>query len=164
MALTDKLSKPKLEVNTQTKLQEKEDSLNQAAKDLLEQLPDHAGQLVHSLTKQYQQPLWQTTCGMLLALHLEGRMSEFRIDPAWKQGFKTHELQCQYKPCSKKFPPRHLGQLYCSNDCGLLDAGVIPISRGSVKDAVNTRPKFDTNKPTTSADWADSTEDSPEVA
>ena len=113
-------------VLTQARLEEKETKLNQAAGDLLEQLPDHAGQLVHTLSKQNQMPLWQATCGILLAVHLEGRLSECRRDPAWKDGFKTKELTC--KQCNKTFTPKHIAQPYCSNDCGLVAAGVIPIS------------------------------------
>jgi len=106
---------------TQTKLALQSAKLNQAAADLLEQLPDHAGQLVHSLCKQYQMPLWQYTAGILLAVHLEGRLSEFRLDPAWKDGLKTSELICKH--CGKSFKPRHIGQPYCSNECGMAAVG-----------------------------------------
>lgn len=95
----------------------KESKLNQAALDLLLQLPDHAGQLVQSLAKQYQMPLWQYISGILLAVHLEGRLSEFRIDPAWREGFKTKTLKCKH--CNKDFVPRHINQPFCSNECGL---------------------------------------------
>lgn len=97
------------------------DKLNQSAADMLEQLPDHAGQLVHSLAKQYRMPLWQYVSGILLAVHLEGRLSEFRIDPAWRDGFKTNELVCKH--CGKKFPPKRINQPYCCNECGLAAEG-----------------------------------------
>ena len=179
MALAEKLKKeqvepkPKIlekeveteaEVTSEVELQNKETLLNQAAIDLLHQLPDHADQLVHSLAKQYQQPIWRIACGMWLALHLEGRMSEFRVDPAWKHGFKTRELTCQYKPCGKKFPPRHIGQLYCSNECGLSAADIVSIPRENVKNATISKPKFDTNKPGDSGEWADSIETPLEAA
>jgi len=114
--------KPKTETPTNKPPQEDravvEARLNQAASDLLEQLPDHVGQLVHSLAKQFQMPLWQYTCGILLAVHLEGRLSEFRIDPAWREGLKTKTLIC--KQCKKSFVPRHINQPYCCNECGIL--------------------------------------------
>lgn len=97
--------------------------LNDSASMLLRQLPDHAGQLVETLAKQYSMPIWQYVTGILLAVHLEGRLSEFRLDPAWKDGLKTKELKCQYKPCSKMFKPRHIGQPYCTNECGTKATG-----------------------------------------
>uniref|UniRef100_A0A6M3IJ19 Uncharacterized protein n=1 Tax=viral metagenome TaxID=1070528 RepID=A0A6M3IJ19_9ZZZZ len=95
--------------------------LNSSAEALLDQLPDHAGQLVHSLATQYSIPIWQYTCAILLAVHMEGRLSEFRLDPAWKDGLRTKELICKH--CGTKFSPRHIGQPFCSNDCGLAAAG-----------------------------------------
>lgn len=112
-----------------------EQRLNTAASGLLEQLPDHAGQLVHSLAKQYQMPLWQYTCGILLAVHLEGRLSEFRLDPAWRDGLKTKELTCKH--CGKSFKPRHIGQPFCSNECGLLATGPEEIRKSLNKDSVH---------------------------
>jgi len=97
--------------------------LNDSALLLIDQLPDHIGQLLENLSTQYQIPIWQYTVGVILAVHLEGRLSEFRLDPAWKDGLKTKELQCKYKPCSKMFKPRHIGQPYCSNECGLAATG-----------------------------------------
>lgn len=94
-----------------------ETNLNKAASELLAQLPDHVGQLVHSLSKQYRMLLWQYTCGILLAVHLEGRLSEFQLDPAWKQGLRTQTLKCKH--CNKDFTPRRINQVYCSNECGL---------------------------------------------
>ena len=95
--------------------------LNDAAQLLIDQLPDHAGELLESLAKQYTMPLWQYTTGILLAVHLEGRLSEFRLDPAWKSGLKTKELICKH--CKKPFTPKHIGQPYCSNECGLAATG-----------------------------------------
>ena len=91
--------------------------LNDSARLLLSQLPDHVGELVENLSSQYQIPIWQYTTGILLAVHLEGRLSEFRLDPAWKDGLKTKELVCKH--CNKSFKPLHIGQPYCSNTCGL---------------------------------------------
>jgi len=119
MAKQDKTDKSDIQTNKLTDIQLTlaETKLNQAAADLLTQLPDHAGQLVHSLAKQYQMPLWQYTAGILLAVHLEGRLSEFRIDPAWRDGMKTKTLKCKH--CGEAFVPRHINQPYCSNICGL---------------------------------------------
>ena len=123
-----------------TKQMLQEAKLNQAAQDLLAQLPDHAGQLVHSLSKQFQIPLWQYLSGILLAVHLEGRLSEFRLDPAWKDGLRTKELIC--KQCKKSFTPRHIAQPYCCNECGLIAAGVLPQPSPKQESInVNTSPK-----------------------
>jgi len=95
--------------------------LNKAAQLVIDQIPDHAGQLINTLSKQFSIPVWQYTAGILLAVHLEGRLSEFRLDPAWKDGIKTKELICKH--CNKPFAPQHIGQPYCSNECGLAATG-----------------------------------------
>ena len=99
----------------------KVEELNKAAQLVIDQIPDHAGQLINTLATQFSVPIWQYTAGILLAVHLEGRLSEFRLDPAWKDGLKTKELIC--KQCGKTFKPRHIGQPYCSNECGTIATG-----------------------------------------
>ena len=141
-----------------------EDKLELAAKSIIEQLPDHAGELIVNLSKQYQVPLWQYTCGILLAVHLEGRLSEFRLDPAWKEGLRQKLLKCQYDKCNQMFKARHINQPYCSNECGLLAAGVVPISKENIKNAVISKPKFNTTKPNPTGDWADPVDDTLEAA
>ena len=140
-----KKEQPKTNKPTPSQLMLAETKLNQAAKDLLEQLPDHAGQLVHSLAKQFQMPLWQYACGILLAVHLEGRLSEFRVDPAWKAGLKTKELKCKY--CGSVFTPRHINQPYCSNECGLAATGPKPKKEPKPNVAVNVRAASPDNIP-----------------
>jgi len=130
--------------------------LDKAAELLLGQIPDHAGELVHSLSKQFQIPLWQYLDGILLAVHLEGRLSEFRLDPAWKDGLKTKELKCKH--CNKMFKPVHIGQPYCSNECGFAATGPEPhIEKTPIEEPQDNEPlrtdltkHLDTNKP---SDW-----------
>jgi hypothetical protein len=153
------LDKPKTETPTNKPPPEDraiaEARLNQAASDLLEQLPDHAGQLVHSLAKQYQMPLWQYTSGILLAVHLEGRLSEFRIDPAWREGLKTKTLIC--KQCKKEFTPKHINQPYCCNECGIA-ANQARQPKKDIHHAVRTlRSKLSADHTPSGAGWATAT-------
>jgi hypothetical protein len=129
------------------KLLLQESKLNQASQDLLDQLPDHVGQLVTSLAKQTYIPQWQLVCGVLLAVHQEGRLSEFRLDPAWKDGLRTKELVCQYAKCGKTFTPKRIAQKYCSTECGLKADGMWKIPE--TKPNANILPA---NNPS-SADW-----------
>jgi len=130
--------------------------LNLAAEALLKQLPDHAGDLVVSLSKQFTLPIWQYVTGILLAVHLEGRLSEFRLDPAWKDGLKQNLLRCQWTACGKMFKPRHIGQKFCSNDCGNLATGPREIF-GNVKPV----PDIPTSIPDPTHDSAGSSWTSP---
>jgi len=147
---------------TQTKLDLQSAKLNAAATLLLEQLPDHAGQLVHELAKQYQIPLWQYLGGVLLAVHLEGRLSEFRLDPAWKDGLRTKELQCQY--CKKMFKPRHVNQPYCSNECGLAANPPKPHIEEVVRIVPTTGTDRGIPRPNNSSAWTDAPELNDEAA
>lgn len=90
--------------------------LDNAAELLLQQLPDNAGELVRILRTEYEMPLWQLFCGILLAMHLEGRLSAFTLDPAWRDGIRQRDLVC--KKCKKPFTPIHINQLYCTDICG----------------------------------------------
>jgi len=91
-------------------------TLNKACKDLLDQLPDGVGSLVEAMAKERGIPLWHCTCGILLEVHTEGRLSAITIDPAWKQGFRQKELICAQ--CKNPFKPIRLNQVYCCNNCG----------------------------------------------
>ena len=147
--------KPKQPTNkpTQPKLDLESAKLNNAARELLEQIPDHAGQLVHELAKQTQIPLWQHVCGVLLAVHQEGRLSEFRLDPAWKDGLRTKELVCKH--CGKKFNPRHVNQPYCSNACGMAANPIGPFKEPK-QDVVTTASTLGVPVDDGSDSWSDS--------
>jgi hypothetical protein len=122
-----KKAQPKEEPKQPTKVEKNEPNavkqrlatkgLNDAAQLIIDQLPDHAGELLVALKDQYRVELWQYVCGVMLTMHLEGRLADFRLDPAWREGLKKKELECKY--CHKMFAPRHIGQPYCSNECGL---------------------------------------------
>lgn len=106
--------------NTQLQVEKPtEFRLNLAARLLLDQLPDHVGELAITLAHEYQLPLWHFMCGVILEVHYEGRLSSFQIDPAWKDGFKQKELVCQWTECGKKFKPLRIAQKFCSNECGI---------------------------------------------
>jgi len=92
-------------------------NLDNSATLLLAQLPDHCGELVENLSKEYQIPLWQMFCGILLAMHLEGRLSAFQLDPAWRENLRQDKLICDR--CKQTFKPDHLAQKYCSEKCGV---------------------------------------------
>lgn len=91
-------------------------TLNKASKDLLDQLPDGVGALIVSMSKERGIPIWHYTCGLLLEIHTEGRLSAITIDPSWKQGLRQKELICGQ--CKQKFKPQRLNQVYCTNKCG----------------------------------------------
>ena len=93
------------------------DALDNAAALLLAQLPDQCGELVTNLRDEYAIPLWQLFCGILLAMHLEGRLSAFQLDPAWQDGLRQHDLLCGW--CKTSFTPRWIAQKYCSEKCGV---------------------------------------------
>uniref|UniRef100_A0A6M3J5L8 Uncharacterized protein n=1 Tax=viral metagenome TaxID=1070528 RepID=A0A6M3J5L8_9ZZZZ len=97
--------------------------LNLASKTLIEQLPDHVSELIVELAQQNRVELWHITAGVLLSVYMEGRLSAFVLDPAWQEGLRQKDCTCQYEPCGKKFKGKHIGQLYCSNECGLLASG-----------------------------------------
>lgn len=100
-----------------------EQQLNDAAKLLADQLPDAAGQLMGDLAKEYDMALWKLAAGILLASHIEGRLSAFELDPAWAEGLvKQREAIC--KRCGIAFIPININQPYCSNECGL---GITPM-------------------------------------
>lgn len=93
-----------------------DEQLNAAADLLLTQLPDHAGELVHILQGEYQVQLWHLLCGIMLAMHQEGRLSAFTLDPAWRDGLRQRMLKCH--ECNKLFKPHNIGQQFCTNTCG----------------------------------------------
>jgi len=122
MALTDKDTKeanaevlPKPEITAE--------ALNAAAELLLSQLPEHAVELFGVIAGDYTLPIWQVVAGCLVSIHMEGRVSAFTLDPDWLDGFKQDELKCHYVPCGATFTPKRIGQLYCSNECGLRAIG-----------------------------------------
>jgi len=94
-----------------------DEHLNSAARMLLEQIPEHAYELMHVLCDENQVPMWHVVAGQLLAAHLDGRLSAFQLDPAWRQGLRQQVLVC--KLCEKEFKPKRLGQIYCGSVCGL---------------------------------------------
>jgi len=93
-----------------------EKELNQASQTLIDQLPDHIGEQVTSLSQSFKLPLWQFVCGIMLDSHQVGRLSSFQLDPAWKDGYGKRSYECAY--CGKTFKPKRINQLYCSNECG----------------------------------------------
>jgi len=92
------------------------DRLEAGAEMLVDQLPDHIGELVHELAKEYVLPLWHIVCGVLLEVHSQGHLSAFQLDPAWRDGLRQREYKCKH--CGETFKPIHIGQPYCSNKCG----------------------------------------------
>ena len=93
-----------------------QDKLNDAANLLLDQIPQ-AKELTTILAEEHFAPIWKITCGVLLAAHLEGRLSAFYLDPAWEDGLRQKESTCKH--CGKTFEPINIAQPYCSNKCGL---------------------------------------------
>lgn len=96
--------------------------LDFAALKLMKQLPEDALELVKDIAKDNELRLWHIVAGIVLHVHSEGRLSAFQLDPAWEDGFREEELICKY--CEKPFKPRAINQPYCSNECGLRDAGL----------------------------------------
>ena len=126
-----------------------DEKLNAAAKMLIDQLPDHVGELVEVLTEEYQLPLWHLVDGILLEVHSEGRLSAFTIDPAWREALKQKMLRCQYEDCGKLFQPKWIGQLYCSNACGNAAAGKFIVKAQKTEMTPLPGGKKDADKPTT---------------
>uniref|UniRef100_A0A6M3IN42 Uncharacterized protein n=1 Tax=viral metagenome TaxID=1070528 RepID=A0A6M3IN42_9ZZZZ len=104
-----------------TKKDSTDDKFNEAAKLLIDQMPDHTSQLIEKLAEQAYVPLWQMVCGILLAQYSAGTLSIYQIDPAWKDGLRKQMNKC--KQCGKMFKSRHIGQPYCTNECGLKAIG-----------------------------------------
>lgn len=92
------------------------ESLNNCVNELCTCLPEHATQLLTELAQDYNLPLWQVFCGVVLEMHMEGNLSNFFIDPAWADGLKSYSYHCKH--CDKAFTPINLGQVFCSNACG----------------------------------------------
>jgi hypothetical protein len=93
-----------------------EATLDKYTEELLLCLPEHASELMHELAKDYKLPIWQLFCGVVLEVHTQGNLSNFSMDPAWAEGLKQYDYACKH--CQKKFKPFHLGQIFCSNECG----------------------------------------------
>lgn len=100
-----------------TNLQINDKKLNDAAELLMICIPDHASELIHELAKEYLIPPWQVFAGVVLEMHLRGMLSGFSLDPSWAEGVMQRKYIC--KRCEKNFQPLNVGQLYCSNECGL---------------------------------------------
>lgn len=94
-----------------------ESTLNDYANTLVTQLPDHIGEQVTDLAREFKVPLWQMVCGFMLDSYQLGRLSAFQLDPAWKDGLRGTQYVCNF--CGQPFKARHINQLFCSNECGL---------------------------------------------
>lgn len=97
--------------------------LNECAEELIRVLPPEVGMLVKTLAEEYNVQLWMVVDGVLIENEMNGQLSAFAIDPSWRDGILQKKLTCKY--CGKVFPPVNVGQLYCSNDCGLAAAGLL---------------------------------------
>lgn len=143
-----------------------EKRLNEAAQLIINQLPDHAGQLIEELSKQNYTELWQMTAGIILSVHMEGRLSSFILDPAWRDGVKQKDHTCKYEECKKIFKPIHIGQLYCSNECGLrADNQIFEDEKVGILKHAPSEPKSDSPKlDNTDAGWGSPTIDPSKVS
>jgi hypothetical protein len=92
-------------------------TLNEEARSLIEQLPDHINEHIFRLAEEFHVPLWQFVCGLVLDSYQLGRLSAFQLDPAWKDGFRGGEYKCAQ--CGQAFKARRINQLYCCNECGV---------------------------------------------
>ena len=102
--------------------------LNSDAEELLLCMPEHVSELVHELSSDYFTQVWQIFCGVVLEVYMQGRLSNYTLDPAWADGLKQYDYRCKH--CKKSFKPTNLGQVYCSNDCGVADTQeVVPNAR-----------------------------------
>lgn len=99
-----------------TKKKLDEATLNKHTEDLLLCLPEHASELMHQIADDYHLPIWQIFCGIVLEVHMQGNLSNFYLEPAWAEGLKQYEYICKH--CNKTFTPIHIGQVFCSNECG----------------------------------------------
>ncbi len=67
-------------------------------------------------------PVWQLLLGSVMAQYESGNLAAPSIDPSWRQAeLITGESTCHYHKCplpERKFTPKRIGQLFCSNSCG----------------------------------------------
>jgi predicted nucleic acid-binding Zn ribbon protein len=62
-------------------------------------------------------PRWQLVLGCVLAQQESGTLANPSIDPGWRQvEISLGTGTC--KECGQPFPPKRMGQRFCSNKCG----------------------------------------------
>lgn len=95
------------------------DKLEAAAELLLSVLPNHIAETLHHFCKsEIEIPLWHYLCGIWVRCYSSGELNGYDIDPAWEEGaFGLHELICAV--CKKQFKQTRIGQLVCSDVCGI---------------------------------------------
>jgi len=94
-------------------------SLNDAATLIINQLPpsfrDFAFEVADVILKI---PRWQLVAGILLFSAESGNLVSPSLDPSWTtNGISLSTSTCP--ECGKQFTPYRLGQIFCSNECGL---------------------------------------------
>jgi len=94
-------------------------SLNDAATLIINQLPpsfrDFAFEVADVILKI---PRWQLVAGILLFSAESGNLVSPSLDPSWTtNGISLSISTCP--ECGKQFTPHRLGQIFCSNECGL---------------------------------------------
>lgn len=110
---------------------------------LIEQMPDYVAQLIDEIAAQGSIPRWQLIGGILFEAYNNGYLSAYTLDPAWKDGFRPNETICKH--CKKVFQPVRIGQIYCSNDCGLGLTPLEELAKEIVED-IHTKSKEETPK------------------
>ena len=108
--------KSKITLKAKEPTEDMDTQLNKAVQLLIDQMPDHVGELIQELSAQTYISKWQLVGGILFEAYNGGYLSAYTLDPAWKDGFRAKESKCGF--CKDLFMPKRIGQLFCCNECG----------------------------------------------
>jgi hypothetical protein len=96
--------------------------LEWAAQLLCSALPDYIVTALDRAADAAHLKIWQQILGLLVFCFKSGTIVSPDIDPQWLSGTPLLVQESKCGICDKSFKPKNRGQLYCSNECGLVAA------------------------------------------